>query len=117
MNVASERFLEGLVQVFTRSNSNQVSISIRDGLPIPPFEFSFSKDEFLEHLRNSDLSKLSIKSILDLGSLYFTEIQDALAAELASRRAADAEFGEKLSHELLPRLRMKDDPNWRYEKD
>lgn len=115
MRTAREQILEALVQVFTRSNSNSVSISVRDGLPIPAYEFTVSKDQFIGLVQTSDLGHLTIKSLLDLGSLYYKEIEEALNAEMSRRKNDDPDFGEQLTKELLPRLRMKDDPNWRYE--
>ena len=114
MNI-EQRFTEALIQIFTRANQTGALVRIEDSLPIPSFDFPISQSEFFDYLKRADLSQVEIKSLIDLGTLYFKEIKEVLAIEMDRRKATDPDFSKQLSREFLPRLRKSDDPNWRYE--
>ena len=92
----SDELVGALVQVFTRNKTNLVWISIDDGGPIPPYRLTVRCETFMELLKRSDLSKLSVKSLVDLGTLYFSELNEILAEEMARRKESDPDFSKKL---------------------
>jgi hypothetical protein len=110
-----EKLLNGLVQVYTRGITSNVLLRIYDETPIPPFDISVSRTEFLEFLGKSDLSTLTLKSLIDLSTLYFKDFKEVFERELSQRKSVDPDFSEKLSKEVMPRLRKADDPTWRFQ--
>ena len=86
MNI-EQKFTEALIQVFTRAIQTEALVRIVDTTPIPSFDFPISQMEFFEYLKRADLSKVEIKSLIDLGTLYFNEIKEVLAAEMDRRVA------------------------------
>ena len=109
-----KKLLNGLVQVYTRGKINGVQIRVFDGTPIPPFDIDVSKDEFLAFFSEADLSTLSIRSLVDVSSLYFEELKDVLEREFKRRKETEPDFSERLSKEVMPRLRNPSDPSWRF---
>ena len=65
----------------------------------------------------SDLSTLSVRSLVDLGTLYYSEIKEVLDNEMARRKATEPDFVKRFTAEIMPRLRDGDDPNWRYQSN
>lgn len=115
MSTADE-ILKGLVQVFTRGHTEYASIKIHDSSGLPPYEVSLSLTDFIGYLESHDLSTLTIRELLDLGTLYFPKIEAFYMQELKRRADTDPEFKGRLKDEILPRLRLKSDPNWRYQR-
>lgn len=111
------KLLHGLVQVFTRRTTSGVVVRISDGGPIPSFDVEISRPEFIELLKESGLSTLSIRSLVDLGTLYYSEIKEVLDKEMARRKATEPDFKKRFTKEVLPRLRDGDNPDWRYQSD
>jgi hypothetical protein len=111
---ASEELLSGIVRVFTRGRTTGVLVRIHDSSGLPPYDISINLRDLAQLLEDSDISALSIKELLDLGSLYYTPLKNALDAEFQRRAELDPDFRNRLTAELLPRLRKLDDPGWRY---
>jgi hypothetical protein len=113
MNIEQE-LLNALVQVFTRGRKPSVSLQVADSLPIPPFSITILESDFLDYLKRVDLSILPVAALVDLGTLYFREIEEVLTKELHRRKSAEPDFGDRLAREVMPRLRDPDKPSWRY---
>ena len=109
-----EKLLNGLVQIYTRGKTSNTTLRIHDGLPIPPYDINLNQHDFFEFLRHSDLSTLSVRSLVDLGSLYYNDLKDILDSEMKRRKETQPDFSAKLSKEVMPRLRLDSDPAWRY---
>ena len=110
-----EKFLNGLVQIYTRGKTSQVLLRIQDGLPIPPYDININQHEFFDFLRRSDLSALSVRSLVDLGSLYFNDLKDVLDSEMKRRKETQPDFSAQLTKEVMRRLRLDSDTEWRFE--
>ena len=111
----TDEILKGIVQVFTRGHTEYASIRIHDSSGLPPYEVSLNLANFVSYLESHDLSTLTIRELLDLGTLYFPKIENFYIKELKRRADMDPEFKSRLKDEILPRLRLKSDPNWRYQ--
>jgi hypothetical protein len=109
-----DKILKGLVQVFTRGKTNYVALQIRDSTGLPPYEIPIGLAEFIKYLESCDLATLTIREMLDLGTLYFPMIENLYLKELKRRADTDPMFKDRLKTEILPRLRLKSDPDWRY---
>jgi hypothetical protein len=109
-----DEILRGLVQVFTRGHTEYASIEIHDSSGLPPYKISLTLANFVTYLEGQDLSKLAIRELLDLGILYFSKIEAFYMKELKRRADTDPDFKDRLTDELLPRLRLKSDPNSRH---
>jgi hypothetical protein len=109
-----EKLLYGLVQIYTRGKTSHTTIRIHDGLPIPPFDINLNQSEFFDFLRRNDLSSLSVRSLVDLGSLYYNDLKDVLDSEMKRRKDTQPDFGAQLTKEVMPRLRVDSDPAWRF---
>lgn len=109
-----DEILKGLVQVFTRGHTEYASVEVHDSSGLPPYKVSLTLVDFLTYLEGQDLSTLTIRELLDLGTLYFPKIEGFYMKELKRRADTDPDFKRRLKDEILPRLRLKSDPNWRY---
>jgi hypothetical protein len=80
-----DKILKGLVQVFTRGQTNYVALQIRDSTGLPPYEIPIGLAEFIKYLESCDLATLTIRELLDLGTLYFPMIENFYLKELKRR--------------------------------
>ncbi len=105
-----QKLTEALIQVFTRTFQNGVTLSISDSTPLPSYNLDISRTDFIGYINEVDLSAIELKSLIDLGTLYFAECKTALMNELNRRKSIDPNFSISLNQEVLPRLRKDDDP-------
>ena len=110
-----QKLTEALIQVFTRTFQNGVTLSLSDLTPLPSYNLDISRADFISYINQVDLSAVELKSLINLGTLYFAECKSALMNELNRRKSIDPNFSISLNHEVLPRLRKDDDPAWRYQ--
>lgn len=110
-----QKLTEALIQVFTRTFQNGVRLSLSDLTPLPSYNLDISRDDFIGYINEADLSAVEIKSLIDLGTLYFAECKTALMNELNRRKLVDPNFSILLDQEVLPRLRKDNDPTWQHD--
>jgi hypothetical protein len=110
----ADKILRGLVQVFTRGHTAYATIEIHNSSGLPPYSIPLTLADFVTCLEGHDLSTLTIRELLDLGTLYFPQIEAFYVKELKRRADTDHDFKRRLKDEILPRLRLKSDPDWRY---
>lgn len=116
MDLGSE-FLKGIIQVITRRHTPVVQVDIRDSSGLPPYEIVVNLGMLATFISQQDLASLTTRELVDLASLYYSELKDSIDAELKRRGDENPDFKRQLTAEVLPRLRRKDDPAWRYQSE